>query len=156
MLVAKKLTYIMEVLSKKRTERNLDGDEGDVDNSQSLQYTTNPTDEDLEAIDVPDDLGEMHEPDYYRIRVDRAVERIEEERKRRLKGTRDDYATALDKCVRAKEIYSAKKAQLKEIRTSSRDMMEDMALRKNRWRQFRDFMSVYSGIKFDNIRKCLG
>jgi hypothetical protein len=155
LFMAKKLTYIFEVLEQKGKERVEDGGV-DIESSQSSQYTIDPSEEDLERISVPGDIDKMQSPDYYKTRVERAEERIEEEKVRRLNSSKDDYASALDKYVRAKEIYYAKRNQIKEIQTSSMSMKEDMALRKARWRQFRDFISEYSGIKFDQTRTYFG
>ncbi|KAG7347822.1 RecF/RecN/SMC N terminal domain containing protein [Nitzschia inconspicua] len=154
LMVAKKLTYIHQVVDQRRKERDASDD-----NCESLQTSLcvmEPTDEDLEGIDVPGDLQQMQSPDYYKARVERAEDRIQEEKERRLNSSRDDYATALDKYVRAKEIFAAKREQIKEIHTSSSSMRSDMDVRKARWRQFRDFISDYSGIKFDETLNIKG
>jgi hypothetical protein len=95
----------------------------------------------------------MKESVYYQARVVKAVERMEEEKENALQGSRDDFATAMDKYVRAKEVYKAKLKQIEEIESTSAHMKADMDLRKARWRQFRDYISDYSGQKFDETRE---
>jgi hypothetical protein len=151
LLTAKKLVYVLGVLEEKGKERE---EHGDVDAEKTLSSQYYPTDEDLERIAVPDDIEQMKPPEYYKTRVERAEERIEQEKKRRLNSTRDDYATAVNKYYRAKEVYVGRVKTIKEIHESSKRMKHDMVLRKTRWRQFRDFISDYSGLKFDETRTC--
>jgi hypothetical protein len=151
LLTAKKLMYIWGVLEKQGKEHVQSGD-GDAEKTQASPY--HPSEEDIERIPVPDDIEQMKPPDYYKTRMQRAEERIDQEKKRRLNSTRDDYATAVNKYYRAKEVYVGRVKTIKEIHESSKRMKDDMVLRKTRWRQFRDFISDYSGIKFDETRTC--
>ncbi|KAL3906961.1 MAG: hypothetical protein SGILL_009066, partial [Bacillariaceae sp.] len=96
---AQKIQHRYLVLEEKRKERE---QEGEPEPSQT-EIKVEPTEEELEAIEPPAKLHEMQNPDHYQARVVRAAERIEEEKAKALNGSRDDYATALDKYVRAKQ-----------------------------------------------------
>lgn len=150
---AKKLSYMHDMLAARRKERD-EGKKGDMyaEESQVSQDECEPSDEVLASIPIPEGLDEMESSEYYEIRVNRAEEMIRQERKRTLNSSRDDLKTAIDKYVRAKEVFAAKMKQINEIEAASSRMKQDMALRQSRWRQFRDFISTYSGIKFDETR----
>lgn len=148
---AKKLEYVFRVLEEKRKEREENGDDINVEDNQT--QSVEASEADLEGIDPPLDLHKLKDPDFYHSLVARAEQKIEDEKEKKLNGTRDDYATAMDKYVRAKEVYRAKIQQIQEIEITSSNMKEDMKVRKDRWRQFRDFISDYSGTKFDETRE---
>ncbi len=150
--IAKVLQYNYMILDQRRKEREQQGEEFDLENSQNPLHNANPSDEEIESIGIPNDLNQLEKPEHYRIRVERAEEKIEEEKARRLNSRNDDLATAMEKYIRAKEVYVGKRNKIKEIHSAVTSMKEDMKLRQARWLQFREFISEYSGMKFDETR----
>jgi hypothetical protein len=147
---AKKLQYIYLVVEERRKQREEEGRK--ADDGPQPEFSQDPTDEELENIEIPDDLTSLEEHEYYRIRLERASEKIEKERGRRLTN-RDDEETAFNKYVRAKEIYRGKVEQIKEIETTSLQMKEDLRLRKRRWEEFKNHICEFAATKFDETRK---
>jgi hypothetical protein len=142
--------YIYEVVEERRKQREEDG--GKLDENSRPDYSQDPTAEELDNITIPSDLNGMHDHGYYKIRLERAEEKIEKEKKRRLTN-RDDEATAYNKYVRAKEIYKGKRDQIIEIESTSMQMKEDLEVRKNRWEEFRNYICDFAGTKFDETCK---
>jgi hypothetical protein len=142
---------MLEQRRKQREEsgRRMEGSQ------QSAQFSQDPTEEDLEEIGIPNDLHDLKDPEYYLTRIERAAQKIETEKQRRLANTMDDYATAMDKYVRAKEVYQAKENQLREINETCSRLRTDVKLRMDRWELFRDYISGYSGDRFDETRTSL-
>ena len=148
---ARKIQYRYQALEAKRKERE---NEAEPELSQ-VEVKVEPTEEELEEIDPPARarLDKLQGTEDYSYKIERAEELIEEEKQKALRGSRDDYASAMEKYVRAKEAFKAKIDQIDEIEKTATQMKEDMQLRKSRWRQFRDYISDYSGDKFDETRE---
>mmetsp|Transcript_29485 Transcript_29485/g.33811 ORF Transcript_29485/g.33811 Transcript_29485/m.33811 type:complete len:1212 (-) Transcript_29485:207-3842(-) len=129
--------------------------DGPTVDSQASSYSQDPTEEELENVQVPDNLGELKQTDYYLSKVQQATIKIDREKGRRLENA-DDEDAAYEKYVRAKEIFQAKKDQIKEIESSSKQMEDDMSIRRRRWSDFRNYISHFSGIKFDETLNIKG
>ena len=149
-MCAKKAQYTYQVVEERRKQREDDG--GDVDEISLPVYSLDPTAEELESITIPGDINDLHDYEYYQIRVARAEEKIEKEIDRRLTN-RDDEATAYNKYVRAKEIYRGKRDQINEIESSADQLRKDIMLRKERWEEFKNHICDKAGIAFDGTCK---
>ena len=147
---ARGIQFNCENIERRRKQR--DAKEGATGDTQVSAYSQEPTDEDLENVQIPDNLDNLKETDYYLGKIEQANTRIEREKERRLENS-DDEDAAYDKYVRAKEIYLAKKDQISEIDSVSKQLDADMANRRTRWGHYRDYISGFSGNKFDEIRK---
>jgi chromosome segregation ATPase len=147
---ARKIQFLCESIERRRKQR--EAREEPTGDTQVSAYSQEPTDEDLENVQVPDNLDNLKETDYYLGKIQQANTRIEREKERRLENS-DDEDAAYEKYVRAREIFQAKKDQINEIDSVSKQLDADMANRRTRWGHYRDFISGFSGNKFDEIRK---
>ena len=130
-------------------ERQAETEEEENDDSG---FSQDPTEEELKAIPITDT---DKDPEYYEARIQRAVKKIEQEKKRR-NATKDDPAIAYQKYVRAKNIWASKQEQIEEIDTLSTSLKEDMAERKKRWRQFRGHIAKKTDMRFDEVLNTKG
>lgn len=147
---ARRVQYNFRMLEEKRKLR----DAGECGETQMSEYSQDPTDEDLETIDIPD-LEGIQDTNYYTARIQRADEKIEKEKKRNI-SNREDEATAYDKYVRAKNMLKSKEMKLQETKTLVAKLEKDLEIRRARWQQFRAFMSTQSSVRFDEILQTKG
>lgn len=150
---ARRIQLQNQVVEQRRKQRE-SGDE--TVNSQIIPFSQELTEEDLEKVEIPDDLMELKDADYYFTKIKRGEAKIEREKARRLEDGADDEVAAFEKYVRAQEIYKSKNDQLEEIQSSSKKLEEDMDTRRNRWSHFRNFISMFSGSKFDETLNIKG
>jgi chromosome segregation ATPase len=143
---ARKIAY-QRVMEERREALETGGKE--VDDSQ---FTQDPTDEDLEEIEITET---DKEPSYYEARMARATRKIEQEKERR-NATRDDPAIAFQKYDRAKKKLQGKVEQIKQIDETSENLKKDMQQRKKRWRQFRTHIATTTDQRFDEILNLKG
>lgn len=120
------------------------GGEQEADPSQ---FSQEPTDEELEAIEVND---VERESKYYKARAEKLRKNIEKEKERR-NANKEDALAAFEKYKRAKEIYEGKVAQLEEVSGVMRRLTEDVRQRKKRWEHFRKHIADKTSIAFDEI-----
>jgi hypothetical protein len=90
--------------------------------------------------------------EYYEDKIKHVNGRIRLEKERRLENS-DDEATAYEKYNRAMRIFQAKQDQIDEIASTSKTMDNDLAMRRKRWVEFRDFISAKANLKFNAVRK---
>jgi chromosome segregation ATPase len=119
---------------------------------QDSLYNVEPTDEDLELIEAPENLENLKNQEYYEDKIKHVNGRIRLEKERRLENS-DDEATAYEKYNRAMRIFQAKQDQIDEIASTSKTMDNDLAMRRKRWVEFRDFISAKANLKFNAVRK---
>ena len=146
LIAAKEIQYQHERATQLRKAR-----EGNSERD-GVQYSVDPTPEELEQIGVPNGLESLKDEAFYEGKVKAYEKQIEEEKERRLEN-KDDEATAFAKYSRANEIYQGKKAQIEEIVSTSNQMKADTELRRDRWEEYRAYMSLVSTNKFDDVRK---
>lgn len=139
--VARRLAFD-RMMKKQRESEEVDDAEG-VDS----QFTQEPTEEELETVEIKD---VDHDEAWYAVRVARAEKKIEQEKERR-NTTKEDAAAAYQKHHRAKKQLEGKMKQIKEVDKVSHDLKEDMTKRKQRWRQFRKHIANTTDMKFDEI-----
>lgn len=140
-------------ITKTRADQNRNQREVsvEVDETQISENTQEPTEEELEMIEIPD-LDQLENCQYYEDRINRAMEKIKEERARRLENG-DDEPTAYAKYARAQKTYEAKKKQIKEIDSTSKRLDKDMDRRRTRWVEYRESISDSSSNIFGEVRK---
>jgi len=136
--------------SRKLREENVQANE-----TQIHENTEDPTEEELEQIEIPEDLDKLQSTRHYEDRISRASERIAEERERKLENG-DDEPTAYAKYARASKTLQAKKAQTKEIRLTSNKLEKDMEIRRKRWFAYRERISSSSSSAFGDVLKLKG
>ncbi len=146
---AKRVQYNQEMLELRFKQREANGVHPSV--TQLSEYSQDPTEADLGNIEIPD-LATIKDADHYEARINRANEHIEREKERRL-ANKDDEASAYERYIRAKETYQNKKTQIAEIDEQLTHLRDDMNIRRKRWLDFREFISDYAGLKFDETRK---
>jgi chromosome segregation ATPase len=148
LLDAKRVQYNQEMLEERLKQREANGGQPSV--TQLSEYSQDPSEADLSKIEIPV-LNSIKDADFYRARILRANEHIEREKERRL-SNKDDEAAAYERYIRARETYQNKKNQIEEIEAQASHLRDDMAVRKKRWLDFREFISDYAGLKFDETR----
>ena len=128
---SRQLAYTTE---KKELKKNLrdeameNGEEFD-DNEDNDE----PTNEELEAIEIKEPSKNQ---DYYKNKIERLVNAIEDERqRRRIHNTTQE--AALKKYQRAKKSLDDKMANITNIESNAGKLTEDLKERKKRWGQFR-------------------
>lgn len=146
---AKRVQYNQEMLELRFKQREANGVEPSA--TQLSEYSQDPTEADLAKIEIPD-LATIHDVEYYDLRILRATDHIEREKERRL-SNKDDEATAYERYIRAKETLQNKRNQIAEIEEQSAHLKDDMEKRRKRWEAFREFISDYAGLKFDETRE---
>ena len=130
----------------KRGEEAEKGD-GDMDTEDYSQFSQEPTDEELEMIEVNDVERDAR---YYQARVEKLRKNIEKEKERR-NANKEDAKASYEKYRRAKEIYESKLAQLEEVSGVMADLTEDVRRRKKRWENFRKHIANKTSMAFDEI-----
>lgn len=111
------------------------------------QFTQEPTDEELEAIET---CNVDRDSNYYRARVERLNKKVADEMERR-NASREDALAAYEKWMRAKEQLDGKMVQVQEVKTVKRNLTEDVRERKVRWKQFRKHIAEKTSMAFDEI-----
>jgi len=153
--LAKRVQYINNIAELRRRQRE-EGQNGDeLTETQLSEYNQQPTEEDLERIEIPENLNELKDGQYYEIKIEQVEQKIAREKERRLENG-DDEATAFAKYARARKVYKAKKDQVKETETLGRQLKCDMNLRVQRWEHFREYISGYTEVKFDETLNVKG
>ena len=132
---------------RKRREENVQDNDAPISDPNQ-----EPTQEELELIGIPEDLEKLEDQTYYEEKIIRINQRIELEKKRRLENS-DDEPTAYSKYTRAYQTFRSKKDQIEEMKSMSESMENDLELRKKRWKAFREFITEFSTVKFDETRK---
>jgi chromosome segregation ATPase len=146
---AKRVQYNQQMLEMRFKQREANGVQ--PSETQLTEYSQDPTEADLAKIEIPD-LTAIHDPEHYDIRIQRATEHIQREKERRL-SSKDDEASAYERYIRAKETYQHKQNQIAEIDEQCEHLNDDMVMRRRRWEAFREFISDYAGLKFDETRE---
>eukprot|EP00980_Cylindrotheca_fusiformis_P021406 scaffold8259_cov143-Cylindrotheca_fusiformis.AAC.24 len=113
------------------------------------ECSQDPTAEELEAIDIPDSSS-VKDPKHYQTRLERMKKRIQQERERR-NALNEDPHEVYEKYSRAKKQLSSKMEQINEIDSTSCNLSADLKKRKQRWRQFRQYISLIANHKFNAI-----
>eukprot|EP00531_Pseudo-nitzschia_arenysensis_P017651 CAMPEP_0116143792 /NCGR_PEP_ID=MMETSP0329-20121206/15640_1 /TAXON_ID=697910 /ORGANISM="Pseudo-nitzschia arenysensis, Strain B593" /LENGTH=1209 /DNA_ID=CAMNT_0003639137 /DNA_START=160 /DNA_END=3789 /DNA_ORIENTATION=+ len=143
---ARHIQYTKTRAAQNRKQR---ADNFEVDEMQIPENNADPTEEELEMIEIPD-LDQVESIQYYDDRIRLVNEKIEEEKERRLENG-DDEPTAYAKYARALKTYEGKKKQIKEISSSVNHFYSDMDRRRKRWTEYRDTISDSSSSKFAEI-----
>eukprot|EP00934_Nitzschia_sp_Nitz4_P001332 Nitzschia sp. Nitz4//scaffold133_size116822//74277//77815//NITZ4_003812-RA/size116822-snap-gene-0.17-mRNA-1//-1//CDS//3329535411//1332//frame0 len=143
---ARRLAYARLQREARDQQQNGDG----VDDS--AQLTQEPSDEDLEAVEISEVNNDSN---YYRARVERLSRKVEEERERR-NASKEDALAAYEKWVRAKQQLDGKMAQVKEVKTIKRHLTADVRSRKQRWVNFRQHIAHKTSIGFDETLNLKG
>jgi chromosome segregation ATPase len=143
--VAKKLAFKRQL----KEQREQEG----ADDSQDFdEATQDPTDEDLEAIEM---VEVNKEPDYFETRIARLRAKIEKERERQ-DLSNDPPAVVYQRYIRAKNTLDGKLKQIQEIEQTHDMLYEDLKERKRRWKQFRKHIAKVTTGKFDEILNMKG
>ena len=129
----------------KREERNVQEEEGE--HPDDSQFTQEPTDEELESIEV---RNVDHKSSYFEAKINRTKKRIEEEKERR-DVRKDDPVIAYEKYKRAKKQCNDKARKCEEIENIKSMLQDDIRDRRTRWKQFRAHISDMTSTKFDEI-----
>mmetsp|Transcript_3048 Transcript_3048/g.6871 ORF Transcript_3048/g.6871 Transcript_3048/m.6871 type:complete len:1302 (+) Transcript_3048:476-4381(+) len=144
---ARKNQYDFNLVEERRKQRE---NHEDADETQGLsEYTQEPSEEDIEAVPIPD-FDKLRDLDYYTARVEHLGNKIEEEKQRRLLN-QEDEATAYEKYVRAKQVLRGKEKKLAQTETLVEKLQHDLNRRRERWEQFRTEMSKRTTIRFNEI-----
>lgn len=121
-------------------------DEAAVDS----EWSQEPTDADLDAIEMPDHTQMKKDPKFYRARLERLKERLQKEREQR-KALNEDPIEAYEKFIRAEKQLNSKMKQIAEIDETSKNLKSDFYDRKKRWRQFRQHIALTTDTHFNEI-----
>lgn len=114
------------------------------------EWSQEPTDADLEGVEMPDQCDVKTDPKYYMTRLERLKDRLQKERERR-NAMNEDPIEAYEKYIRAQKQLDSKVAQIKEIDETSKNLKSDWNKRKQRWRQFRQHIALTTDGKFNEI-----
>jgi chromosome segregation ATPase len=143
--IAKKLAFKRQL----KEQREQEG----ADNSQDFdEGTQDPTDEELEAIEMQD---VNREPDYFETRIARLRTKIEKERERQ-DLSNEPPAVVYQRYIRAKNTLDGKLKQIEEIEQTHDMLHQDLKERKRRWKQFRKHIAKITTGKFDEILNMKG
>ena len=129
----------------KREERKQQEEEGDQ--PEDSQFTQDPTNEDLEAIEVK---GVNESCSFYEAKIKRVERKIDQERERREVNT-DDPVIAYEKYKRAKKQANERARRCQEVDNLAKMLLEDVKTRRKRWKQFRNHISHLTDTKFDEM-----
>ncbi len=124
-----------------------DAENDDVAYTDGSQFSQDPTDEELEGIDINDVDKDSK---YFRAKVEKLSKKIDQEKERR-KASKEDALAALEKYKRAKDIVEGKVAQLEEITLVKENLTQDVLRRKERWEQFREHIANKTSLIFDEV-----
>mmetsp|Transcript_18798 Transcript_18798/g.52504 ORF Transcript_18798/g.52504 Transcript_18798/m.52504 type:complete len:1214 (+) Transcript_18798:218-3859(+) len=150
MNMARKIQYMCELAALRRSQREEAQNEGRLVEWQSSECNQDPTDEDLEKMDIPDYVDALKNCEYYKTRIEQTETKIEREKQRRLENG-DDEATSFAKYMRAKEVFCGKEKQLNIINKEAKKLDGDIELRQKRWEQYRDYITDFTDVKFDEV-----
>jgi DNA repair exonuclease SbcCD ATPase subunit len=128
-----------------REERQAQEQEGGQPNDS--QFTQDPTNEELEAIEI---CITEEVSSFYDAKIKRFKKKIQEEKERQ-NAEKDDPVVAYQKYRRAKDQLQNKTEQCQEIEAFSKMLDIDVKERKKRWTQFRDHITGLTDSKFDEI-----
>lgn len=134
------------LLAYHRMKREEADNEG-IDGEQTSQFSQDPADDELEAIEINDVDKDSR---YYRAKIEKLAKKIDQEKERR-KANKEDALAALEKYKRAKEIVEGKMAQLEEITNVKENLTQDVLRRKQRWELFRQHIANKTSLIFDEV-----
>jgi peptidoglycan hydrolase CwlO-like protein len=137
------------IVRRLAVQRKKKEDSSGEDEVMGTDYSQEPTEEELAAIDTPDP-STVKDPKHYQTRLERLKKKIQNERERR-NALHEDRHEVYEKLTRAKEQLSSKMKQIAEIDETSANLNADLKKRKQRWRQFRQHIALITDIKFNEI-----
>lgn len=138
------------VFERNRNQQRKAEHENESEETLSLtaeEMTQEPTAEELEAIEP---TATRRDQEYYRAKIDRAKNKIVEEKKRRCL-TESDPDVAYEKYMRANKNLKSKTDAIEEINGNIENLTHDMKDRRRRWKQFRSHIVVMTNSSFDEM-----
>lgn len=132
-----------------RMTQRKNAEENAKDGDELPEELMEPTDEDLEAIEI---ANVPKDAEHYEAKAERTKERIEAERqKRRL--TNEDPTEAYEKFIEARNAVSKKLEEINKLDKTIREHNQDLKARQTRWKQFRIHLEKKTAERFSQVNE---